>query len=207
MIQEVNLYQATLNTNKTRPVVNNYIYGLLLPLFLLIGSSAYLLFDQNNTSESIKKAQQQLSDAEIEVEQLRIHYPPRQTDSLITEEITRLQNILTSLSQVVYLLSENDSDQTQGFSRYFSALARQNIPDVWLTDIAIDAENNLISLQGSTFNTEKLPVFLQKLHQEPIFKGRTFEKLTISQAKEKSQQLDFHVSTTIKTPEKVNENE
>lgn len=207
MIQEINLYQDTFNTVQSRPVVNNYIYGLLLPLFLLIGFSAYLLFDQNNTSENIKKSQQQLNDTEIEVEQLRIQYPPRQTDPLITEEITRLQNILTSLSQVVYLLSENNSDQTQGFSRYFSALARQNIRDVWLTDIAIDAENNHISLQGSTFNTEKLPEFLQNLHQEPIFKGRTFEKLTVSQAKEKSQQLDFHVSTTVKTSERVNDNE
>lgn len=207
MIQQINLYQDILNKNQSKPVVNSYTYGLVLALLLLLGFSIYLFIDQNNTKESLQKAQQQLSDTEIEIQNLRIQYPQQQADPLITQEISRLQNILSSLSQVVYLLSDNKSDQTQGFSRYFSALARQSISDVWLTDISINTEQNNFSLKGSTFNTEKIPVFLKKLHQEPIFKGRTFSTLTMSQTKENSQQLDFFVSTIIKASEQTTENE
>lgn len=207
MIQQVNLYQDILNKNQSKPVINNHIYGLVLVLLLFLGFSLYLQIDQNNTKESIQKAQQQLRDAEIEVQQLRSQYPSQQTDPLITQEISRLQNILTSLSQVVYLLSDNESDQTQGFSKYFSALAKQSISDVWLTDININAEQNNLSLQGSTFKSEKIPLFLQKLHQESVFNGRTFATLTVSQTKEMPKQLDFYVSTTVKTSEKAGSNE
>jgi hypothetical protein len=207
MIQQINLYQDVLNKNQSKPVASTHTYGVVLTLLLFLGFSIYLLIDQSNTKERLQKAQQQLSDAEIEVQQLQVQYPSQQVDPLITQEISRLQNILTSLSQVVYLLSDNKSDQTQGFSKYFSALAKQSISDVWITDININAEQNNLSLQGSTFKSEKIPVFLQKLHNEPAFTGRTFATLTVSKTKETSKQLDFYVGTTVKTSEKANSNE
>lgn len=195
MIQQINLYQGFLNKNQSTSTTNKHIFSLALIPLLFLGFSAFLLANKNNTKENIQIAQQQLSDAELEVEQLQIQFPEKQVDPLITQEITRQKKIISSLSEVVYLLSDNKSDQTQGFSKYFSALAKQSISDVWLTNININAEEKNLSIQGSTFNTEKFPVFLQKLHHEAVFNGRTFSTMTVLQAKEMSNRLDFKIST------------
>ena len=204
MIQQVNLYQEILQQNRSGPVTNRYILGLTVVMLLLIGMSIYIAVDLNNTKSSLQKAKQQLREAETRVQQLQVQYPKQQINTLLTQEITRSQNILASLSRVIHLLTDKESDQTQGFSRYFSALARQSISDVWLTTIYINGQTNNLKLQGSTYIAEKIPVFIQKLHNEPVFQGKHFEQLIISQAEESENQIDFTVSNITEPLEQEN---
>jgi len=104
---------------------------------------------------------------------------------------------LGDLSQVIHLLSNKKSDQTQGFSRYFSALARQSIADVWLSGIHINADQQSIVLKGSTFYPGKTPVFLQNLQNEAVFKGKSFAKLEMIQAEKNNSQINFTISTFV----------
>jgi len=164
----------------------------------------YSAVNLNNTKNSLQQAKQQLREAETRVQLLQVQYPKRQMNTLLTQEISRSQNILASLSRVIHLLTDNESDQAQGFSRYFSALARQSIPDVWLRTIYINAQTNNLELQGSTYTAEKIPIFIQKLHNESVFQGKHFEKLIITQSKESENQIDFTVSSTTEPLEQEN---
>jgi len=203
MRQQVNLYQEILQS-RSRPVINPYILGLTVITLVLIGISVYITVDLNNTKNSLQQAKQQLKKAETRVQLLQAQYPKQQINTLLTQEISRSQNILASLSRVIHLLTDNESDQAQGFSRYFSALARQSIPDVWLRTIYINAQTNNLELQGSTYTAEKIPVFIQKLHNESVFQGKHFEKLIITQSKESENQIDFTVSSTTEPLEQEN---
>ena len=204
MIQQVNLYQEILKQNPSRPVINRYILGLSVILLVLIGISIYLAVDFNNTKNNLQQSKQQLIEAETRVQLLQVRYPKQQINTLLTQEITRSQNILTSLSRVIHLLSDKKSDQTQGFSRYFSALARQSISDVWLRTIYINGQTNNFKLEGSTYIAEKIPVFIQKLRNESVFQGKHFEQLKMSQAEESENQIDFTVSSTTEPLEQEN---
>lgn len=203
MIQQVNLYQEILQS-RPRAVLNPYILGLTVVMLVLIGISVYITVDLNNTKNSLQQAKQQLRKAETHVQLLQVQYPKKQINTLLTQEISRSQNILASLSRVIHLLTDKKSDQTQGFSRYFSALARQSISDVWLRTIYINAQTNNLELQGSTYIAEKIPVFIQKLHNETVFQGKHFEKLTMSQAEASENQIDFTVSSTTEPLEQKN---
>ena len=204
MIQQVNLYQEILQQNSIRPVINRYIIGSTVVILLLIGMSIYSAINLNNTKNSLQQTKQRLIEAETRVQLLQVQYPKRQMNTLLTQEISRSQNILASLSRVIHLLTDKKSDQTQGFSRYFSALARQSIPDVWLTTIYINAQTNNLQLQGSTYIAEKTPVFIQKLHNESVFQGKHFEKLVMNQVEEPENQIDFTVSSTTEPLEQEN---
>jgi hypothetical protein len=203
MIQQVNLYQEIFQS-RSRPVINPYILGLTVVLLVLIGISVYITVNLNSTKYSLQQAKQQLRKAETHVQLLQVQYPKQQINTLLTQEISRSQNVLASLSQVIHLLTDKKSDQTQGFSRYFSALARQSIPDVWLRTIYINAQTNNLELQGSTYTAEKIPVFIQKLQNESVFQGKHFEKLIITQSKESENQIDFTVSSTAEPLEQEN---
>ena len=196
MIQQINLYQDILKQGQAKPVINNTLLVLLGVIMLIIGFSIYLVLDLNNTKKSLELTKQQLSEAETRVKLAQVQYPKQQINALLTQEISRSQTMLASLSRIIQILSDENSDQTQGFSRYFSALARQSIADVWLTNIVINGQEHSLILQGSTYNPEKIAVFLQKLHHESIFRGRTFAKLIMAEEEETEHQIDFTVSTT-----------
>ena len=203
MIQQVNLYQEILQQNQSRRI-NAYLLGLIVIILLLTGMSIYITLDLNNTKNSLQQAKQQLREAETRIQLLQVQYPVQQINTLLTQEISHSQNILASLSQVIHLLTDKKSDQTQGFSRYFSALARHSISDVWLTTIYINGQTNNLQLQGSTYIAEKIPVFIQKLHNESVFQGKHFKKLIMSQAEEAENQIDFTVSSTTELLEHEN---
>ena len=203
MIQQVNLYHHLFEQKKEKPTHNRYLIGLALFLLLLAGFSIYLFVDIKQTKTNLEQAQLNLQDTEMQIEDLRTQYPEQPVDSQITHEITRLENILTNLASVLHLLTDKESDQTQGFSHYFSALGRQSITEVWLSNIHIDAEKQNLTLKGSTFYPEKTPVFLQNLQQEPIFQGKSFAKLIMSRSEKNASQVDFIISTAIKKTQAV----
>jgi len=201
MIQQVNLYHHLFEQKQEKPAFNRYLIGLALFFLLLAGFSIYLLVDAKQTKTNLELAQLTLQDAEMRIEDLRTQYPEQPVDSQITHEIIRLENILTNLSSVLHLLTDKESDQTQGFSHYFSALARQSIAEVWLSNIYVDAEKHNLILKGSTFHPQKTPAFLQNLQQEPIFHGKSFAKLIMSRSEKNASQIDFTISTAIKKTE------
>ncbi len=196
MIQQVNLYKNLFDKKQAKPTTNKYLYGLALVILLLIAFSIYLFLDMKDTKNSLQEAKLKLQDTELQINELRMKYPAQRIDEQIIQEISQLQNVLTSLSVVLHLLTDEDSDQTQGFSRYFSAFSRQSIADVWLSNINIDAEKQSLTLQGSTFYPGKTPMFLQNLQHEPIFQGKSFAKLVMSQAEKNKSRIDFTISTT-----------
>jgi len=196
MIQQINLYQDILKQGQAKPVINNTFFGLIVIILLIIGYSIYLVLDLDSTKKSLVLAKQQLSEAETRVKLNQVQYPRQQINSLLSQEVSRSQTLLASLSRVIELLTDKNSDQTQGFSRYFSALARQSIADVWLTNIVINGQKHSLKLQGSTYKPEKIAVFLQKLHDESVFRGRSFAKLIMEEVEKTDNQIDFIVSSS-----------
>ena len=204
MIQQINLYQDVLKTSRTKPTINSYIFGSVTALIFFLAFSIYLFLEVNTTKNNLQNAKQQLLEAETQVQVLKIKYPEQQINPILAQEVSRLQNILHSLSRVIHLLTDKKSDQTQGFSRYFSALSRQSISDVWLRNIAIEGGKQILTLEGSTFIAEKIPLFIQNLHNESVFQGKKFAKLIMTQDEETENQINFTISTTTEIFEREN---
>jgi len=195
VIQQVNLYHHFAKQKQAAPVFHQYLYGLIFATLLLIGFSLYLWVSLKSNQTDLQLAKQNLQNVEKQINLLQQQYPKQTIDSRITQEIAEQQKILSSLSQVIHLLNDKDSDQSQGFSRYFSALARQSIADVWLSNIHINAGTQSLLLKGSTFYSGKVPVFLKNLQLEATFQGKSFENLIMLQAEKNLSQLNFTIST------------
>ncbi len=195
MIQQVNLYQDALIQVSPRSVINTFFAGLIALTALLIGVTIYLVLESNKVEDNVQKIKQQLGEAKTRLQILQTQYPKQQINGLLKQELDRSQNNFNSLSQVINLLTDTTSDQTQGFSRYFSALARQSMSEVWLSNITINGQQRSLELKGSSYFPGKIPVLLQKLQGESVFQGKRFVKLSVSQTEETDKQIDFMVST------------
>lgn len=195
MIQQINLYQEHDTSSSHAWLLNPYlqvvvliIVGLLVTAVLTWQSLADLQFQRH-------QLQQQLQVATAEVSLLKGQLPNPQSNSLLEQQLQQSQTVFQSLSHIVEMLADDQSDQTQGFSRYFTALANQSDSKVWLSRIEINASNNRLSLQGSTFQADLIPALLQRLQQTEVFKGRHFSKMQIGQTKDAPEQVDFSVSS------------
>jgi cytidine deaminase len=197
MIQQINLYQ---NGGKQGNAIFRNPYVLAV-----IGVSAYLLIASvvanrslHDSQTELQQLQSRLAQAQADLQTLQTQYPNQQVDGLLNREIQQSQTAYQSLSHVLELLADDNSDQTQGFSRYLSALATQADSNVWITGINIESASDSIRLQGSTYKPEQIALLLERIQNTGPFKTRHFAKLTIQQSSAAAELSEFSVSANFK---------
>lgn len=202
MIQQVNLYRDILRQGQNKSAVNPYWAGLSVIALLFIGLSGYLIWHGKNTETQVQQLRQSLQAEQERVQLISVKIPKQEINAQLAAEVAQWQNMLNELTQTMQLLSSKISEQSLGFSSYFQALSNQSIPEVWLSALYFDGQQQIISIEGSTFKPEKIPYFLQQLQKESVFNGHSFAKLSMQQSEEISGQIDFKLSTTLEAPSK-----
>ncbi len=202
MIQQVNLYQDVLKQGRKKTAINPYWASISAIILLFVSLSAYLIWQTQKTESQVQQLRQSLKIEQTRIDQILSKMPNQEVDPKLSAEVTQWQTMLEELNQNYQLLSGQSTSQSPGFSNYFQALSDQSIPEVWLSALYLDSQKQIINIEGSSFMPEKIPVFLQRLQKEPIFRGRSFAKLIMQQSEDIPNQLDFKLSTTLETPEK-----
>lgn len=192
-IQHVNLYQSSL---KPKPF-NIGFYALIAAASILgiaVGiASVYLTNTVHDERNQAAQALKQLSDEQAKVKVLESARKKQDVDPALITELAVWQKKIDDLKQAITTL--DDTAHAHGFSAYFQALANQSIAEVWLTSIHFDTEQQQIDLEGSTFKSDKIPDFLQRLQTEPAFHGRTFAQLHIETSEQMPKLMNFKLST------------
>ncbi|MEI6335365.1 MAG: PilN domain-containing protein [Methylococcaceae bacterium] len=203
MIQQINLYADILKQQQKNAVIKLYLSCAGAVLLVWMGFSAYLLWD-------ISKAEKELQSAQLMLKNEHILPPPSTAPEPVLNvallaEIKQLQDSINEVTQIMALLTDSQSLVVPKFSSYFQALADQFVPDVWITAIHIAGKSRNVSLEGSTFKPEKVPQILDKLLQDPTFKGQSFDKFIMQPSPNKPEQTDFTLRSS-KQPLAVNAN-
>ncbi|MCF7965153.1 PilN domain-containing protein [Methylobacter sp. Wu8] len=202
MIQQVNLYQDILRQEQNKSGINPYWLGLSGIALLFIGFSAHTIWNLKNMETQVRQSHQNLEAELARVNLLSAHIPKQEVDTQLSAEVAQWQTMLDEITQTMQLLTDKHADQSPGFSSYFQGLANQSIPEVWLSSLYLDGQKQIINIEGSTFNPEKIPFFLQQLQKEPIFNGHTFAKLSMQKSESVEGQMDFKLSTSWEAPNK-----
>lgn len=196
MIQQVNLYQG--GAPDSLPLKNIYFLSLLASCLLLIIISSLNEYRLQQIQTQHQKLALELQNKTAHLQQLQAKFPKQAIDNSLSEQLQNSQQLYQSLSQIVELLSDDQSDQAQGYSQFLTALAEHANQHVWLTRIHIDSTSQDIHLYGSTFKSEQIPLLLQSLQNSKTFKGRHFARLTIQANTENPAITDFNVSSSLK---------
>ena len=197
MIQQVNLFQPIFRKQKK---VFSAIAMLQVGLFVLL----FFLLMGGYSLHQLRKMEAQEATAMQNLENLKKHLASLQTQTrdnatakLLEEEISRMNREVSEKQQVAELLKQGPFNNTQGFSRHFEALAKQHVDGTWLTDIKIANGGSSLSLDGITYAAELVPVYLQKLLQEEVFAGTTFNVLGMARSGTNKDEITFQVSTHV----------
>jgi hypothetical protein len=65
------------------------------------------------------------------------------------------------------------------YSNYLVALARQTLPELWITGLSVADRGQDVTLVGRMTDPARLPYYLARLEQEPQFQGRRFAQVEL----------------------------
>lgn len=101
-----------------------------------------------------------------------------------------MEEQLKGEESVLDVLQNGSLGNTQGYSGYMRAFARQTVNGLWLTEFGIKGAGKEMFLGGRTMRPELVPAYIRRLNQEEATQGREFAALEIERPKTDAQPTD-----------------
>lgn len=194
-MQQINLYQPIFRKQEKIFSAKTMVQGAALVLAGMLLFYAYAAWQTYRLENQVTQFARQRDEVAQQVGELARNLPERSKDLALEQEVVRLRADLRDKQRVVAQLADRRSGNTVGYAAHLEGLARQRLPQLWLTQIALRGGGSVIELRGSAFHPEQVPQYVQRLSAEDAFRGVEFRQFTLSRPEETPQQVDFVLLT------------
>ncbi len=193
--QQINLYLPIFRGARQPLSAQTLLYALAGVAVVLMLYYGYDSWSLGPLKKELASAQQQHSEALKQLEVLGQQAQANQKDAALEQEVARLSAERDAKQQVFNKLTGGGLGNTRGFSAQIEGLARRRVEGVWLTNIAISQGGASFALNGGTLAPELVPVLLQALGKEPVFKGVEFKTLLMERSEQEPGRVNFTLRT------------
>lgn len=194
MIQQVNLYTDELRPHKEKLQAGTALSVLVLVLVVVAVAAGVVRYQEARLQAQVDSRQQQIDQLQQSVEQLTAEAEARQPDPEVEAALERVTATLSRRQRLLERVENLVASETTGFSAPMSALARQVPQGLWLTRIRLDGHRGDVGLAGRAQAGRLVPVYLEKLGDEPAFAGKTFGSFRLDR-EEDGRWIEFRVAT------------
>lgn len=104
----------------------------------------------------------------------------RRPSDPLAQKVSRLEQLLAARAQLQKALLKDEFSNTEGYSDYLMALARQHVRGMWLTAFEIAGAGRQLTVQGRSRRPELVPRYIQKLSAEKSLAGINFKLFQMS---------------------------
>ncbi len=199
MQQQINLYQPDDALAKEPFSATAMLTVVILTLLLMVSFYALLQWKKNDLEAQIVRLNKQSEQVQKVLEKLEATVNKLTDSKNEQQQLNYFKRVYASKQTALEELSNMVSGNSKGLSGYFSALARNNLNDVWFNIIDVYSGGEQLLLQGQTSDARSLPVLVNLLKEESIFKGLDFRLFKV-QRDDKKTVLEFMLQTQIKAP-------
>jgi hypothetical protein len=183
MSQQINLFNPVFL--KQKKYFSVLAMGQALGLIML-GSLlfyAYAVYQVAQLSRQADEMNKSYASEQARLENMTREYSPQRTSQLLDEERKQLEAQLAVQERLLSTLKSGALGNTDGYSEYMRAFARQAINGLWLTSFDITGDGTQMSLSGAALNPQLVPAYIQRLGREKVMHGKTFATLQMQQPK------------------------
>ncbi len=113
----------------------------------------------------------------------------QQSEKMLADELKQVEAQAKLQDEVLSLLKSGALGNTEGYSEYMRAFARQSLKGLWLTGFDIAGDGSQMSLSGAVVNPRLVPSYIRRLGKEKVMRGKTFSTLQIQQPKKDGDRL------------------
>jgi MSHA biogenesis protein MshI len=194
LVQRVNLYTDDLRPQREKLQAGAALSVLILALVVIAVAAGVVQYQESQLQAATRGLQQQNEQLQRNTERLTSDVEARQPDPEVEAALERVTATLARRQRLLDRVENLIATETTGFSAPLSALARQVPEGLWLTQIRLDARQGNVGLAGKAQSGRLVPVYLEKLGDEPAFSGKTFGSFRLDR-EEDGRWIEFRVAT------------
>ncbi|MEA5444958.1 PilN domain-containing protein [Gammaproteobacteria bacterium AB-CW1] len=197
MNQNINLYHPIFRRQRKIFSAETMLMMLGLLVLGLVLISTWSQWRYASLQDRIEQLEQQEAQALERLSQLQETLPPREPSPALRRAVEASEQELALKERALSVLDNGEIGRMDGFSEQLAALARQRLEPVWLTRIRIEGDSRHLRLDGRTQRASQVPVYLQRLSEEAVYRGTDFHTMRIDRRELDSGQrvLEFRLST------------
>ncbi|ADE12821.1 PilN domain-containing protein [Sideroxydans lithotrophicus] len=183
MSQQINLFNPIFMKQKKYFSVATMLQALGL---IVLGSTvfyAYAVYQVSQLSKQAEEMSKRYASEQARLANFTNEFSLQRSAQMLDEQLKQLEAQAKSQEAVLAMLKSGAIGNTQGYSEYMRAFARQSINGLWLTGFDIIGDGTQISLSGAVVNPQLVPSFIQRLGKERVMQGKTFSTLQMQQPK------------------------
>jgi len=202
-MQQINLYQEGLKKQKLLISFNNSLIAascLILFTIIIQSHAQYTIYSSQQKIESLEST---LANKTKELEKYKASLPTAKKDLSLNTKLSQLEKKLIHKQNILDTLSGRKLGNTEGFSAYFEALAKQTIDGLWLTKLHFLEGGTQLDIQGRTNTPSLVPKYLLSLSTESIFNGTEFNSFILNKGANQSI-LDFKLNNLPSPNSRIN---
>lgn len=194
MSQQINLYQPIFRT--TRKIFSAVTIAqtagiFIIGLLLIYGYASWHVAALGN---DIATLDAQRSAAMTQLRALSAQTVPAPRSRLVEDQLREAEIEVAQKERLLVAFKTRRFGETRGFSRHFSALARERLNGLWLTRVVI--RDGGVSLAGAAEAGELVPRYLARIGRDGAFAGTEFPYLQLTRGDERGAPVEFTVTTS-----------
>lgn len=202
MSQQINLFNPVfLKQKKYFSVVT---MGQALGLIVL-GSAvfyAYALYQVDMLSRQTEEMNKRYVGEQARLTNFTREFSPQLSSQALADELKQVEAEAAAQDSWLNLLKSGAIGNTEGYSEYMRAFARQSIKGLWLTAFDITGDGAQMSLSGAVLDPQLVPAYIQRLGKEKVMRGKSFSTLQMQQPKNDANRpaagyVEFNLYSTV----------
>lgn len=186
MSQQINLFNPIFLKQKKYFSVLTMLQALGL---IMLGSAlfyGYALYQVAQLSTQADEMSKRYTTEQTRLVNFTNEFSPQRSGQMLDEELKRLEGQAAAQETLLNMLKSGAMGNTEGYSEYMRAFARQTINGLWLTAFDITGDGAQMSLSGAVLNPQLVPAYIQRLSKEKVMHGKTFDTLQMQQPKKEA---------------------
>jgi len=207
--QQINLFNPQLRKQKKHfsALTMAQSLGLLLAGALML--YGYLAYQVRTTVKLEADLSHSLDSQQAVLAKLSAEASSKQKNKQLEDELAHLGQAIKGRQKILDTLQAGDFGNTKGFAEHLRALSRQSVHGLWLTGFVITGAGNDTQISGRTLQPELVPAYINRLKQEPVMRGKSFDVLEMSQPtedlsgkdKDKKAEQAHYIEFNLRSPE------
>jgi hypothetical protein len=183
MSQQINLFNPQFLKKKDYFSVLAMLQALGLIAIGTVAFYAYAVYQVGALERQSEESGKQYAAEQIRFASFANEFSPEKNNQILQEEVKQLDAEAATQKEILETLKNGVIGNTEGYSEYMRAFARQVVSGLWLNAFDIQGDGAQMSLSGGVVNPQLVPMYIQRLNKEKVMKGKTFAALQMQQPK------------------------
>ena len=191
MSQQINLFNPVFLKQKKHFSLLTMLQALLLIVLGALAFYAYAWYQVQELAQRTNEMSQRYETEQKRLVRYANEFSPERARQALDTELKAAEAQAKVQAEILETLKSGAIGNTQGYSEYLRAFARQAVQGVWLTGFEIVGDGTQMTLRGGVVDAKRLPEYIQRMGREPVMRGKTFAALQMRQPETARGYLEF----------------